>query len=124
MQNGRANLPQNYVAVANEFFAYLERKTYNYNTADILWSEFSGLLSLNILLINHIRVFVPVEQKVSTKQRHERCITEIALICFEPLFFIDTSSMSYFDDVNNKLVIFNRVNNSIIALSNPISLLR
>ena len=85
--------------------------------------RFSVLLSLNPLFRDDIDVF-PCEQKVSAKQRHERCITEIALICFEPLFFIDIPSMSYFDDVNNKLVIFNRVNNSIIALSDPISLPR
>jgi len=42
---------------------------------------------------------------------------------FEPLLFIHTPSMSYFYDVNNKLVIFNRVNNAIITLSNPISFL-
>ena len=92
-----------------------------YKTTDILWSEFSGLLSLSIRFRNHVRVIVPVEQQVSAEQWYECYFAEMVFINFERLFFIDTPSMSYFDDVNNKFVIFYRVNNSIITLSNPIS---
>ena len=47
------------------------------------------------------RDFVPVEQQLSAEKWHERCFTEKAIINFEPLFFIDITSMNYFDDVNN-----------------------